>query len=187
MNAEFQRAEKAGRGSTVSLIVVFIVGFILGGGTLWLWQNRPTVPRAANETDNTSLENRDDAAGATTTPILEDNKELLSPITADIDEVNVKDQRAGASVFLTRVSLTAPSWIVIHEDIAEAWGNILGAQRFDAGVYQGSVDLLRGMEAGAVYYAVIYRDDGDKLFDRATDQPLADASGVLVFMKFEAY
>ena len=88
----------------------------------------------------------------------------------DIDTVEVSAQKAGDTVHLTKVVLTNSGWVAIHERATDGTlGAILGAARFDTGIWQGEVVLLRTTVSGRQYNAVVYHDDGDKEFDFKKD------------------
>lgn len=161
------------------IIVAVVIGFVVGFGSAWLWLNRPTsssglvggTERQAADEERKKNEESEDSKGV----FVEENLVL------------VKDQSAGNEVFISRVELKTPGWVAIHEDISGEPGRILGAARFDSGVYQGTVELLRNTESGSIYYASLRGDNGDKEFDIKTDLALTDELGEVVFMQFEAY
>jgi hypothetical protein len=94
--------------------------------------------------------------------------------------INVIDQKAGTMVSIGSVDMPVNGWVVVHEDRNGAPGNILGAQRFDAGSYAGGqVELLRTTLIGGQYYVMLHVDDGDKLFDHKLDMPLASTAGIV--------
>lgn len=101
--------------------------------------------------------------------------------------IAVNDQPPGMRVEVSLVSLAADGWVVVHEDLNGKPGRILGAQRFNAGQNQtGAADLLRGIEEGRVYYAMLHADDGDRQFDHQKDLPLRDPQGNAILMRFVA-
>ncbi len=102
--------------------------------------------------------------------------------------ISVSDQAAGEMVTLGRVDMTVDGWVVVHEDRDGAPGNILGAQRFDAGSYSGgSVELLRPTVAGGKYYVMLHADDGDKMYDHTLDTThVKNSAGMDVVMSFTA-
>lgn len=109
----------------------------------------------------------------------------LGTITLDGNAVAVNDQTPGLQVAVAMVTLARDGWVVIHEDHDGKPGNILGAQRFNAGANQsGMVDLLRATEKEKVYYAILHNDDGDRAFDHAKDLPLTDPQGNVILMRF---
>jgi len=108
---------------------------------------------------------------------------VIDPADLPDYSVEVSNQAAGSSVTLATVSMAANGWVVIHEDMDGAPGNILGAQRFDAGAYEGGrVELLRSTVSGGRYYAMLHLDDGDKSFDHKLDLAIRDGAGNLVVM-----
>lgn len=119
------------------------------------------------ETASTSAVTRSDV-------VLDPRVPYRTPISHDVslsvDTVAVRDQAVGDRVHLDEVILTASGWVAIHEtNPDDSLGAILGAARFDTGVWQGEVLLLRDTQKGKRYQAVIYHDDGDKEFDFKKD------------------
>jgi len=104
------------------------------------------------------------------------------------NSVTVFDQPAGSTVQVLSVSLIQNGWVVIHEDRDGRPGNILGAQRFTAGLHPegGEVELLRWTEEGETYYAMLHDDDIDRSFDLTTDLPLTDENGKVILATFVA-
>ena len=75
-------------------------------------------------------------------------------------------------------------WVAVREDRDGVFGNILGAQYLPAGTYTNvTVDLLRGTEPGKIYYAVLYKDDGDKVFDYEKDS-IVQSENSTIFATF---
>lgn len=161
----------------LAAVLGLIIGFIIGA----LVFRDASVSEPSEPTGD--VEGVGMTEGAAEGATDESGRVTLSPAsTSAEDMVLVKDQGAGNSVFLSRVELGAPSWVAIQDDDTETPGTILGAQRFDAGVYQGTVSLLRPTQAGRTYRAVVWRDNGDKVFDLESDVPVAGAT-----MLFEIY
>ncbi len=103
------------------------------------------------------------------------------------NDISVFTQTAGFRVVISEVAFEQAGWVVIHEDQAGSPGNILGAQRFDAGAYSGgAVDLLRGSISGGTYYAMLHQDDGDKVFNHKLDLPILDENERIVMVSFVA-
>ncbi len=101
--------------------------------------------------------------------------------------ITAQDQAEGSMVTIAEVKLTVSGWVVVREELNGQMGNVLGAQRFDAGSYAGGqVELARGMVAGARYYALVYADDGDRMFDHKLDQAYLQ-NGALVMSAFKAF
>lgn len=151
---------------SVKVVVVFIIGIIIGFLGAWI-----PMKDAVRPTDDAGTGVEDKASDV----VLSGENAIL-----------VRDQEAGLSVNVELVTLENAGWVVIHEDNDGALGNALGAQLFLAGVNSGTVDLLRGMEVGKIYYAAIRQDDGDGAFDLSKDFLLSDGKGNPVQVKFEA-
>lgn len=131
----------------------------------------------------TSAPNQTGVAGQEAGP----NKGVLTSPTASNNSIMVNDQAAGGIVMIAKVSLAQDGWVAIHEQADGKPGRILGAQRFDMGVYSGGqVELLRDTMAGNTYYAMIHIDDGDKIFDPHVDLPVIGSDGQPVMVMFKA-
>jgi len=156
----------------LALVAGLLVGFFVG---------RMTVSDNTSKDTTLDKEVLDGSAAISDFQLNNDGEVLV--IQADGSIVNVKDQKAGSNVFISRVELTKDGWVAIRE----VEGNILGAGRFDKGVHQDSVVLLRDTVVGQQYYAVLYADDGDKLFNFEKDPIIVDISGNPISMMFEVY
>lgn len=101
--------------------------------------------------------------------------------------ISVSNQASSMQVLLTAATLEHAGWAVIHEDRGGKPGNILGAQRLNGGTHSNViVDLLRGTNAGGIYYAMLHGDNGDRTFDYKVDVPLIDGTGNPVMVRFMA-
>lgn len=146
-------------GAAVLALVVFIV-----------WHRTANAP-----TDNTDV--IDEIISDDAKPYLESTYPHRVPLSVpegpalfvENNEVRVKDQTAGEKVFLSQVSFMQSGWVAVRDVVDGAYGNILGAARFDTGVWQGEVLLLRPTVPGNNYVAVMYADDGDGVFDHQKD------------------
>ncbi len=78
----------------------------------------------------------------------------------------VEDQAAGESVVITSMDMISTGWIAVRE---VGTGRVLGAGWFPAGATSGTVPLLRASVPGGKYEAIVYVDDGDKIFDMKVD------------------
>ncbi|MEK7464136.1 MAG: hypothetical protein AAB610_03395 [Patescibacteria group bacterium] len=94
----------------------------------------------------------------------------------DVNRVVVTDQFPGNIVYLSSVQLTKPGFVVIHKDNAGVPGDVIGYQYFDKGINPGKITLNAATTDGGIYYAVLYSDDGDRVFSATKDLPLKDAS-----------
>lgn len=153
--------------------IIFILGFAIGFGSFWLWDKNNSVSSDRNE----------DKMIGTLVPSKE-NKTVI-PNKTENNSISIISQAAGNLVVITEVQDEQPTWVAIHEDVDGKPANILGAQLFDAGAYSGTVSLLRNTEPGHKYYAILYKDNGDRMFDYTTDLPLEQAStGGLISASF---
>jgi len=175
-------------------LVAFVLGFVIarvfvGGGT------PAVVPEPDGEVSqdvgSTNLPGSDALFVGNTLTVVEDTGESMAlgegpVVDPNLFALEVDDQAAGIVTFLSSVTVGQTSWLVVYEDRNGVPGSILGAQRFFAGDYPqgGAVDLLRGMQPGLTYYAVIHHDDASSGFDYKIDVPLRDASGNMIMQSF---
>lgn len=147
------------------LTIGIILGFVVG---LLLFSDKAEAPVSVVQEQITST---------STTPTL----------PGDLNySLQAHNQGAGNQVVVSSVSLPSRSWVAVREDKAGKMGNILGAQRLNAGVYENVIiDLLRSMEPGHTYHVVLYSDDGDGTFDFRVDS-IISLSGVVVESAFDA-
>ncbi len=146
-----------------NLALAFLAGVFLGGGSVWLWFSGPSAPSPRSE-----------AEGGAQLPL------------AVTESVSVMNQAAGLNVVVDSVTLASSGWVAIHENQDGQPGNILGAQRFDAGTYSGAVELLRETVPGGSYYAMLHRDNGDGAFSPSSDAPVLGADGRAITAAFAA-
>lgn len=170
-------APSSSGGGNTKLIVSAIVGFAVGVGAAWLWGMNKEVAEAPTVNDGKTVT-------GTTTDTNNVQSNTVSGSTIGKNIVVVEDQDAGTRVFVKQVILQTVGWVVIHERVNGQVGNALGAGRFEAGTNEGEIELLRATEAGRMYFALLYKDDGDKLFDLKKDTRLTDTSGQSVQATF---
>lgn len=91
--------------------------------------------------------------------------------TTTVDYILATDQGAGDKVYVPKVSVGYVSWVAVRENNNGVSGRILGAQRLDAGTHENVlVDLLRPTTPQVMYAVVLYKDDGDGIFDPKIDE-----------------
>ena len=98
------------------------------------------------------------------------------------ETISVNDQTAGMSVVVGAVTLTKPSWVAIRD--TKGW--VLGAAWLSASATAVSVPLLRATKTGETYQAVIYVDNGDKMFDLHADSLVTASENAPVSATFNA-
>lgn len=101
--------------------------------------------------------------------------------------VLVSDQVAGEVVLVNEVEVTAPGvWVAVAETRNGEVANVLGAARVPGPSKHISVSLLRQTLPGQTYAIVLYRDDGDGVFDLYADSVYVDwNSGKRVVVLFK--
>jgi len=157
------------------VMITAIVSFIVGFGISWILFSVPV-----NAPTNTDSSVSDTEASST-----EVTNASSTQSVDGIGSISVVDQVASKTVSIKSVILAHPGWIVIREDRDGQPGNILGAQWLPEGTFDDQfVELLRGMKSQNTYYAVLYNDDGNKLFDYKIDSPLTDNTGNVIMQKF---
>lgn len=101
--------------------------------------------------------------------------------------VRVSDQPAGPTVVVSEIKSSATStWLAVREQNGDLLGQILGARRIDSSSATGvSVDLLVSTVSHLMYAVVLYADDGNGIFEYATDTPITE-NGVALSYPFVA-
>lgn len=154
----------------VSIIIALIIGFLAG-----VWYERRAYlaldTQSYNQDSSGSAIDNDTIAGDQTAKTGDKAGEMSNYASTDeYANLTVVNQPAGDSVNISSVNVGDTTWIAVREDNNGELGNILGARL----VYQGSTDdvsveLLRATEPGKIYHVVLYKDDGDRLFDQKLD------------------
>ncbi len=110
-------------------------------------------------------------------------------ILVGTDAIYVDDQPSGATEVLVGFAVMKDAgFVVIHADDDGVPGTPIGASALlPAGGGEHVTVMLDGeLEGGEIYYAVLYRDDGDGTFDAAEDRQVTDASDNVILMTFAA-
>ena len=90
------------------------------------------------------------------------------------DALVVSDQRPGDEVVVSVVSMSEPGFVVVMNDESGKAGKVIGVSEFlvsgihekiDAGTTE---DILDGVR----YYAAVYKDDGNGIFDPKNDKEI---------------
>lgn len=173
----------------------FIIGLILGlvvgwAGTYAALQGswgKAVMQNASKQKETNTTKDTGSTGDTSATNATEGDGNV--PATVSVpgnNAVAVNDQPAGMKVDVTMATLTKPGWVVVAEDNNGMPGKILGAHRYDPGIYLAEVDLLRGTEAGKTYHVVLRLDDGDKVFDQTKDLPIMGEDGKVVETTFKA-
>lgn len=94
--------------------------------------------------------------------------------------IYLTDQIPGENITVSVVHFETPGFVVVHEDLNDAPGKILGASSLlPAGETKNAlpVTLSRTTKDGETLYAILHLDNGDGTFDAAKDKPAQDKVG----------
>lgn len=102
--------------------------------------------------------------------------------------IYVEDQKVGErEVVIGLVLLTDPGFVVLYDNNEGLPGEVVGVSRWILdGAELFSVDVDTPLEEGAIYYAILYKDDGDQEFVHEKDSPVYDSEDSIVLMTFSA-
>lgn len=175
---------------------LFVAGIIVGfiAGYLWTsskYDQTEEVGEMAEKSQETDLkggkveiETPGTNSGQVVTPPTTDTS---APKASTSESVTVEDQIGGETVMVKMSGMTSDRWIAVHElDETGNPGWVLGASLFRKGATEGTVELIRGTEAGKKYSVVIHSEDGDGAFSLRLDLPVLRADGSLVASTFTA-
>ena len=143
--------------TVIVIIAIIVIGILVFGG-------KGSTPAPTDQ-------------GTATTDTSSQNPSALNRIV-------MTDQYPGNVVYLSSVQLANPGWVVIQADKAGQPGAIIGSSYMNAGIAPGKVTVSTPIVDGGTYYAVLYSDNGDKIFNAATDLPLRDANGSIILKVF---
>jgi len=163
----------------VALIVGVLIGYVIWGtATPSVGGDLVETGEDASESDAFEFTSEDDTDSS---DVMEEESESVVSIGSGEETISTNDQSAGDVVVVDSVVVSGTSWIAVRDLDNGEIGNILGAQRLEAGEYSDvEVELLRPTEAGEEYVAVIFEDDGDLAFDYESDATVVvDGSVVL--------
>lgn len=102
------------------------------------------------------------------------------------DAIFVDDQPIGASeVVVGFVSLSNPGYVVIHRDDDGLPGSIMGVSDWLLdGAEHFTVEVESPLSKGEIYYAMLYKDDGDQAWSAPKDLPVTDKESNIILMTF---
>lgn len=157
-------------------IVSFVVGLLIGGLLVWAFSGNETeapVEVTNEETEEVVLEEETEAEGETEE--VSENTDVTETVTemqVGDGEVMVSDQPASTRIALESVTFPiAEGWIGVRDYSNETLGPILGVVRFSQaqGLVPETIILQYPTRAGNEYAVVFFSEDGDRLFNLATD------------------
>ena len=158
------------------IVVLLIIGAWYLGATY-----KPGTMTGSMSTSTTST-----ATGTTGTQTGTDisgNSSSSGAVSVGGEALSVADQPAGSFVVVSSVTLPQDGWVAIRDGS----GRTLGAGWFAAGTHSAvQVPLLRNTTSGDTYQALIYSDNGDKVFDLKTDTLVMNSDGSVAGASFSA-
>ncbi len=155
---------KSARKWVLFIIIVIAVGFFI---KLNKGNN--------NEKDNTENEAKENA------PVTEN-----WPTSAGAYEVQIGDQEAGNNIKIDSLTFPQDGWLVIYTNENNQPKHIISAYRFGEGTVKNfDMGLITELEPATLYHAVIFSDDGDKVFNYTQDQRILGEGGNIMSVSFE--
>lgn len=164
-------------------IVAFAAGLLIGGLLVWIFGGSTKTEQAQNPLASTSApvtQQVSTSSTDTTTSTDESAKPSTSTKPQEVmqtgeGKIEVSNQKAGLTVKLD--SATFPSddgWVGVRDYVNGQPGSILGVVRFSKsqGLVPESIELQRATTPGDTYAVVFYSDNGDKVFNLATDSQI---------------
>lgn len=151
----------------IGVVVALVVGLLIGYG--WGRQSAggAGVMMSTKAVATTTV-------ATTSSKLIGSTKAPTNTVVAEGNSVNVVSQAAGMSVAVRSVSLSEEGWVAIRDSS----GATLGAALFAPGTHSDvSVPLLKPMQSGNSYQALIYFDDGTKTFDLNTETIVLNPDG----------
>ena len=119
-------------------------------------------------------------------------KNMLENISKDnIDKLNtslvVPKQAGGMNIFIENVILGNDGYVVIHRDEDGKPGVIIGVSELlsKGTVSNFLIDIDEEIVEGDSLFAVVHKDDGDKVFSPDMDVPALDDEGNIVLVRFD--
>lgn len=171
-------------GISNATIVALIVGLVLGfaGGAYWY-----KGKMAKEVKKDVMVEDKDKILPSTPSTSVKDVMEENDPVVSTVVDTNIvaaPNQSAGGTVLVNKVTSNTEIWVAVREDKNGIMGNVLGAKKVAAGTSENViVQLLRATVPGSKYYIVLFKDNGNGVFDSKMDT-LIESDGRVVVSTF---
>lgn len=157
-------------------VVSFVFGLLIGGLLVWAFMGGDNAGKPATEkADDDTVEVTTDTPAETTTELTTetaDAPEAAPALVKGEGKVDVSNVTAGMSLPLAGATYpVAEGWVGIRDYTDNRMGPILGVVRFSEaqGLVPKDIILQRPMVAGRQYAVVFFTEDGDRIFNSATD------------------
>ena len=168
-----------------------IVGLIIGWG--WFSLGRDNGAVATNDNDDTTATTQGAVTatsgtqtGTAKTGTSAGGSGAVTASPSGTSGLGIDSQSAGLSVKVSSVSVSAPTWVVIYDNVNGTPGNALGARMFFPGETSGTIELLRATISGKSYFAGEYVDDGDHKYSKQSDSQVKTVAGTPLIVQFNA-
>jgi hypothetical protein len=163
-------------------LVAFVVGLLIGGMLVWAFSG-PSADAPVKEVVEDDTEVVEETS-TETDPEPSASEETVVADTPILElgegSVSVQDQEAGISISLEGATYpVSEGWIGVREYDNDNLGYILGVVRFSeaANLVPAEIILQRSTTAGRHYAVVIFTEDGDSVFNLATDVQIDQVFG----------
>lgn len=163
-------------------IVSFVVGLLIGGILVWAFTGGENTekPVTQNQDDTeTNANNKNEVEGEPGDQEIAGEEVEDTQTSNDLPmgdgSITVLDQVAGASIAMASASYPIEEgWIGVRDFSNEKLGSILGVVRFSKtqGLVPEEIILQRPTVTGKNYAVVIFTENGDRVFNSATDVQL---------------
>lgn len=96
--------------------------------------------------------------------------------------VVVLDQQLTDYVVVNAINMESSGFVIIYRDRSGAPGDIIGVSKwFAAGQYaKEKINLTEALDEGMTYYAGLYADDGNGIFDPKDDKAVKNSYGPIM-------
>ena len=162
-------------------LVAFVAGLLIGGLLVWVFGGTPETTKPTEEVTQTDEEStqKDDSEVEMSSNDTDTAPEVVVPVLTTGDgDVEVNNQSAGMTVTLeSAVFPSDEGWIAVRSYPNGQLGSILGAARYskEQGLVPEEISLLAPTIAGRDYAVVFFTEDGDRVFNLATDVQIEGA------------
>ncbi|MEX0913054.1 MAG: hypothetical protein WDZ56_00835 [Candidatus Paceibacterota bacterium] len=169
-------------------IISFIVGLLIGGLLVYIFALPAEAPGVVDIDSEEETEVEADEDGERTEEEGEVNGQTPTNSTSSVNvtgegSITVEDQAAGSRVEIDDITFPAKEgWVGVRDYENDQLTGLLGVARWNSseGLYPTGVNLLRNTEAGKTYAVVFYHDNGDKVFNLATDAQIQTSIATFV-------
>lgn len=172
----------------VAAIVLFMIAPYSNGPDV---QN--TLPTISGDEAFDTYQYNDDNQGARKQAPAMESSFMMNAESGDamegVQEIVVMAQVPGRIVMVESASLSTPGFVVIHKDDEGEFGEVIGVSSVlpSGPNYQMSIPLRTPTNNNGSYYAVLYFDNGNGVFEPGLDLPtLTNSDGLPIHQYFSA-